>query len=521
MKRRIINKIGVLSILSATALMGCSDLEIEETDSIIDRETATAGVFNGVEDVESALTNAFNGLNRVGDQANIYALQEITTDELLVPTRGTDWGDNGIWRTLHQHTWDATHPHILATWNNWNSSIFLTTEIIDPRSSASEEQLAQASFARAYSTWIVMDNFGQVPFRAPDEGPSVNPMVMQRSEALEFILDDLDVAIAGLPEVSAGNLDALARGSKASARFLKAKILLNAHIYREEQSANAGDMQEVISLVEAIEADGFALEEGYFEIFEPSSDLETIWWLPSAVGNRIWSGLHYNQPAPDNAGGGWNGFSTLSEFYDLFEGDPNHNYIDAGQEERRGWVPDASNAGPDNLGIGWGFLINQQYSIEGEPLPARGGKPLSYTREFPGLVGNSDITGIRTIKYHPVNGSFTPHLLMFRYSDAFLMKAEAMLRSGTGDPTALVNQLRELRDASPIGNVTESDLIDERGREFYKEMWRRNDLIRFGQFTKDWEFKNPAAVGDETRNLFPIPSNALLSNPNLTQNPGY
>lgn len=503
-----------------TALTSCSDLEIEETDSIIDRETATAGVFNGVEDVESAVDNVMNGLNRVGDQANIYALQEITTDELLVPTRGTDWGDNGIWRTLHQHTWDPTHNHILAVWNNWNSTIFLATEIIDPRSNANELQLAEASFARAYATWIVMDNFGQVPFREPDEGPSVNPSVMQRPEALEFVLNDLDVAIAGLPEVSAGSMNELARGTKASARFLKAKVLLNAHIYRGQETADPNDMQEVISLVEAIEADGFALEQGYFEIFEPSADLETIWWRPAAVGNRIWAGLHYNQPAPDNAGGGWNGFSTLAEFYDLFEGDPNHNYLGAGQEERRGWVPDEETANEENFGIGWGFLINQQYGPNGEPLAARGGKPLSYTRDFPGLVGNSDITGIRTIKYHPSNGSFTPHLIMFRYSDAFLMKAEAMMRMGE-DATALVNELRVLREATPLATVTMDDLIDERGREFYKEMWRRNDLIRFGQFTKDWQFKNEEAVGDETKNLFPIPSNALLSNPNLTQNPGY
>lgn len=519
MKKRIINKIGILSIISATALVGCSDLEIEATDSIID--DSITGEFDGVEDVESALNNAFNGLNRVNDQANIYALQEITTDELLVPTRGTDWGDNGIWRTLHQHTWDATHPHILATWNGWNSSIFLTSEIIDSRSNANEAQLAQASFARAYATWIIMDNFGQVPFRGPDEGPSVDPEVMQRSEALDFILNDLDVAIAGLPDVSAGSMDDLTRGTKASARFLKAKILLNAHIYRDETEANSADMAEVISLVDEIAADGFALQEGYFEIFEPSADSETIWWRPAEVGNRIWAGLHYNQPAPDNEGGGWNGFSTLAEFYDLFEGDPNHNYIDAGQEERRGWVPDETNANEENLGIGWGFLINQQYSATGEPLEGRGGKPLSFTRDFPGLVGNNDVTGIRTIKYHPSNGSFTPHLIMFRYSDAHLMKAEAMWRSGSGDPTALVNELRELRDADPLGSVSESDLIDERGREFYKEMWRRNDLIRFGQFTKDWQFKDESAVGDETKNLFPIPSNALLSNPNLVQNPGY
>ena len=58
--------------------------------------------------------------------------------------------------------------------------------------------------------------------------------------------------------------------------------------------------------------------------------------------------------------------------------------------------------------------------------------------------------------------------------------------------------------------------------DFYtNSIWRRNDLIRFGQFTRDWEFKNPASVGDETKTLYPIPLIALLSNPNLQQNPGY
>ena len=100
------------------------------------------------------------------------------------------------------------------------------------------------------------------------------------------------------------------------------------------------------------------------------------------------------------------------------------------------------------------------------------------------------------------------------------MKAEAMMRSGQ-DATALVNQLRSIRGATPLPNVTEQDMLDERGRELYYEIWRRNDLIRFGQFTRDWEFKDPSTVGDVNKNLFPIPLAALVSNPNLVQNPGY
>ena len=95
-----------------------------------------------------------------------------------------------------------------------------------------------------------------------------------------------------------------------------------------------------------------------------------------------------------------------------------------------------------------------------------------------------------------------------------------MMRSG-GDPTAMVNALRTLRGAAPLGTVTEQDLLDERARELYTEGWRRNDLIRFGQYTKDWDFKEADAVGNPERQLFPIPANQLILNPNLVQNPGY
>lgn len=95
-----------------------------------------------------------------------------------------------------------------------------------------------------------------------------------------------------------------------------------------------------------------------------------------------------------------------------------------------------------------------------------------------------------------------------------------MMRMG-GDATAMVNELRTLRDATPLGNVSEADMLAERGRELYYEFWRRNDLLRFGQYTRGWEFKNEESIGAEFRRLYPIPINALLSNPNLVQNEGY
>lgn len=524
----------LIATFCAVGLGSCTDLEIEETDSIIVNQT---GEFTGVSDVDATLGGIYDAVRgQLENQANLYALTEVSSDEFLVPTRGTDWGDNGVWRTLHQHTWSPIHPYVRDVWNNQNSNIFRTTEVIDDRSNPSPEQEAEARFLRAFSMFWVLDLYGQVPFREPDEGFEIDPIVYSSQEAFDLIISDLEAAAPNLPAVGPG--EATNKATKASAHFMLAKMYLNKHIYYGSDTPDPSDMQKVVSNVNAIEQLGFELEEGYFGIFSPKIDNETIWFTNSGVGNVIWETLHYNQTTPANSGGGWNGFTTLAEFYDLFEGDPNSNYVGDGQEERRGFVPtEGSPVGvdfdgdgePDELDedgdgmldgsqIGIGFLINQQYAIDGSKLQAEAGKDLSFTRELPGLLGNDQSTGIRMLKYHPTNGSFTGHKIIFRFADAFLMKAEAALNGGGGDATAMINELRTIRKASPLGNVTAQDILDERGREMYGEFWRRNDLIRFGQFTQQWSYKDNT---EDFRVLFPIPASAIISNPNLTQNPGY
>ncbi|RIV70638.1 RagB/SusD family nutrient uptake outer membrane protein [Flagellimonas aequoris] len=506
MKALKLNKIYIWAI--ALAMVGCTNLEIEQTDSIF---ADLSGEFNGV-DAAGSLTGLYNSVrDQIETQENLYALTEVSTDEFVVPTRGTDWGDNGVWRTLHSHTWSPTHQRVKNVWNDQNKNVYNATTVIDSRSNPTAQQAAEAKFIRAYSMFWLIDMFGQVPFRTPDEGPDVNPTVMTRAEAFDFAVKDLTEAIPDLPSI--GPSTDLVGASKAAGMLLLAKFYLNKHIFTGTGTADASDMAQVISLVDDIKAEGFDLQEGYFELFEDSVNDETIWFTTSGVGPNIWNTLHYNQIVPDQAGG-WNGFTTIAEFYDLFEGDPNINTPGSGQEERRGFVPTDGT----NYGIGNGFLIGQQYDANGNPYKDRTGSPLVFTKELPGLLGNNERTGIRVIKYNPANGAFANHKIVFRYADAHLMKAEATFRSG-GDATALINELRTLRGASPIGSVTEQDIIDERGRELYGEQWRRNDLIRFGQFTAPWSYKEVS--GDETKNLFPIPATAIISNPNLVQNPGY
>jgi len=508
----------IFKLLSVSALIisvGCTDLEIEQTDSNFDENLT--GEFGGV-DPAASLDGLYNDLRgQIQTQEGLYALNEVSSDELLVPTRGTDWGDNGVWRNLHDHNWNPLHRDVKNTWNSLNQNVYRATLIIDSRSNGTPSQVAEAKFLRAFSTFWIMDLYGQAPFRTPDEGPDVNPSVKTRAEALEFAVQDLTEALPDLPV--SGPSSSLNRATRASANYLLAKIHLNKHIYLDT-AVDAADMTLVVNYVDAIAADGFSLDTGYFDIFEQDVDNETILFTTSEVGPRIWNTLHYKQNSPDNEGGGWNGFTTLSEFYDTFEGDPNVNVPGSGQEERRGFVPTDGS----NLGIGYGFLVGQQYDETGAAMTDRIGNDLDYTRELPGLLGNNEVTGIRVIKYHPVNGGFTGHQIVFRYADAHLMKAEAIFRGGTASETALsvINELRANRNANgntnPLTALTEQDILDERGRELYGEFWRRNDQIRFGNFTEEWQYKSNT---DAYRVLFPIPATAIISNPNLIQNEGY
>ena len=142
-------------------------------------------------------------------------------------------------------------------------------------------------------------------------------------------------------------------------------------------------------------------------------------------------------------------------------------------------------------------------------------RDLEFTRDVV-LAGAATDKGIRVIKYHP--GRSNKYVIL-RYGEAIMNKAEALLRKGdSAGALALINELRAARGAAAISSLDESSLLDERGFETYWEGLRRIDQVRFGTFTNTWLEKSTT---DAHRVLFPIPQQALDSNPNLSQNPGY
>jgi hypothetical protein len=510
-----VHKVKITSgILAAILIAGCTDLEVKEKDSyLIEAE----GVFAGVPP-DATLNSAYLDLRDWGNQENLYALSEVASDELLVPTRGVDWGDNGIWRSLRQHEWDDSHQYILNTWNNLNRNVYKLNQLLASESEADAQQTAEGKFLRAFNMWYVLDLYRQVPFRDVHDAVTSDPKVFSIQEAMDFIIKDLTEALPNLPTTGPGGNTI--KASKAAAHFLLAKLYLNKHIYLNTEPA-AADMNQVIQHVDAITEDGFSLNEDYFDTFADANNPETILWTDAEWGNRIWNGLHYNQGIKTNTGGGWNGFSTTAEFYALFEGPDDSNEKGLGQEERRGYVPKERN--PVIQGIGYGFLVGQQYDSLGAPLKDRPGNPLIFLPEFASkttLTGNNERNGIRIIKYHPSHGSYNRYYVLARYADAYLMKVEAILRGGTSGDAALTlyNQLRSVREASEATSVTLNDVLKERGRELYIEGWRRNDQVRFGTFTSPFPYMNNS---DAFRNVYPIPANALTTNPNLKPTEGY
>ncbi len=486
--------------VAVLAFGACTDLKLKEQDSYVPPTSGTGGFVKV--DATKFLASAYQDLGAFTNQANIYALTEHASDEMIPPTRGVDWGDNGVWRTLDAHTWDPTHSWNNDTWNELHGRAFRCNQIL--ASDPTPAQAAETKFLRAVYMSYAMDFWGQVPFREVSQGVDDNPKVLTRSEAFDFIVADLKAALPALPKAgpNAKNIKA----SQAAANTLLARLFLNKAVYKAAAPAasytyDAADMNEVVKYCDAVTADGYSLEPKYFDNFSTAAKSEIIFTTPEgSPSNRWFMTLHYNQDPS-----GWNGFTTIAEFYDKF----------TPADQRIGSKAKGDKSA--NAGIGLGFQIGDQINADGTPLiDTRTNKRLSFTRDVP-LAGAATDKGIRVIKYHPATAG---QYIIFRYGDVYTMKMEAQFRGGTGGAAgALVtaNALRTVRGAAPLATLDANAVLDERGREMYWEGVRRMDQIRFGTFHTHAAVVNK----DVNRCLYPIPADAVSSNPNLKQNPGY
>lgn len=538
------------------ALAGCTKLDEGLNSTLTNQQTADALGSSGtgllLKAAYSDLTSPF------GDVGQLINLTGNASDESLVATRAGDWDDNGAWRVMHNHSWNADLGSILGTFNSLNKINFDATNVL--AFGPTPAQAAEARFLRAYALYNILDFYGQFPIRNPGDNLLNAPEVKFGAAASDFIISELNAILATIPAASA-NINY--KGTVDAVRFLLMRCYLNkgAFATRATPTFADADMQQVITLGNAIRNSGrYSYTPDYFDNFtadNQSKTKEAIWAYDNTSGvsannmdvRSFWySTLHYNSYDPKAPNAGWNGFSTVAEFYNTFgvTTATTQTPTDTLLDQRIGGRFKAGVTDVPGSGLRPGLLIGQQFDHLGNKKHYRGWVPadgpnaklLSFNpvigagmiETVPGLL---EVTGIRILKYPPdfanYDGAAGNDVIIFRYADAVLMVAEAMMRKAAPDNAGaltMVNTLRAARGAAPLPSMTlvaaanfvPTTLLAERGREMYREWVRRTDLIRFGVFLRPWPYK-PA--DDPKYLLYPIPSQALAANPNLKQNPGY
>jgi hypothetical protein len=501
--------IACLSFFSCTKLDEGFRSELEENNGGITAAGLLVGAYN-------SLYGPFQG------NADLWACQTLSTDEGIPPTRAGDWDDNGNWRAVATKTWSPDLQQVRGQFEALLSTQFAASNVLQFNPSAQEA--AEARFIRAFSMYWVLDGYDQVPFREDLTDYKKLPVTLKGVEALDFIIKELTEIIATLPDTGPAYV-----ANKNAAKALLMKVYLNKGVYtnRTTPTFAADDMNKVISLADEIIGSGkYSLNANYFDNFAPNNNVvstENIFTMLNDPGANRGANIrgfafmvsHYNQNPS-----GWNGFATLSDFYDKFEA----------TDQRRGVAYTYPGALPNpGKRVNVGFMVGQQYNLTSDaPLNARNpaDKPLVFTREVKLRETDAstlEMTGIRPNKYaydYATPGDQKNNdYAVFRLADVMLMKAEALLRTGKAvDGLPIVNAVRAKRGVAALANLTADNLIDERGRELYWEGYRRQDLIRFGKYLLAYQEK-PAA--DAHTLIFPIPGTQLAVNPNLTQNPGY
>jgi starch-binding outer membrane protein, SusD/RagB family len=502
-------------------LAGCTDLDEDPTSSITPENfyQNEQEVLGGLAAVYAVLATADNN----GLLWSYYNLSQVSSDEMIVPTRGQDWFDNGRWLEIHRHAWTANSPSGLSlddingVWvvsfrgiARANVLLAALENVIVP----DEEVIAaELRTLRGFYYYVLLDMFGGVPIvTTPDIEPRARST---RAELFQFIEQELLEAREALPDVwPQGDHGRLTKGA---ADAILASMYLNAGVFTSDApDATAYNSCMGVQVAGGLNACEAAIAAADRILNSGQYSLATDWRsnftadnatspenimvakhapLSGGLGlNFVMRALHYNQfnPSP------WNGFAALAETYNAFDADDQRRAI---------------------------FLEGPQVNLEtGAPVTERDGTPLSFTVDIQNETQAGEAEGTRIVKYPPDPGHIEQNngndFAWFRLGEIYLIKAEASLESGTGDALGLLNTLRErvFEPDEPLGAVDRDVILQERLFELTAEAKRRQDLIRHGKYIQPWSFK---LQGQPHLVLMPIPQTQLDANPMLTQNPGY
>lgn len=530
---------------SVTLNLACGSFLEEHPRDGLSEEEAYASISdlyrNGVASLYNCIGSYKDSEGLQGTGRGIYDLNTFTTDEAIMPTRGGDWYDGGFWQGLYLHQWGVNSDAILNTWEYLFRSIkqcnYSLEQIERFSATHSDKELpaykAEVRALRAMFYYYTMDLFGRVPLIISSNTGDKTMMQAGRDEIFTFIMKELQEAAPFLSEERSNTPGTYyGRVTRAVAYFLLAKLALNTEVYMDADWTDGvypngstiyftvdgkrlNAWQTTQYYCTELARMGYRLENDYtsnFAIFNESSQ-ENIFVVPmnkTLYTNQMqypFRSRHYNH-AKAYGLGGENGSSATLEVLQAY-----------------GYGTDAVDPRFDYC-----YFADEVYDLQGNPVLLDNGEPLIYHPDKVALdVSNTEYeqtAGARMKKYEVDNTALKDGKLMdndivlFRYADVLLMMSEAKVRNGE-DGTAELNEVRG-RVGAPYREATLENLLAERQMELAWEGWRRQDLIRFRQFTRPYSFR-PQLPGeaDGYTTVFPIPEKVIVMNGLLEQNPGY
>lgn len=476
-----------------------------------------------------------------GTGRGVYDLNTFTTDEAIIPTRGGDWYDGGFWQGLFLHDWGIENDAIQATWEYLYKVVMLSNKSLERIDKFSETHSdaelpayrAEVQALRAMYYYYLMDLFGRIPL-VESSSPAMKDIVQsERKTVFEFIFRQLQEAAPLLSEAHSNQSGTYyGRITRPVVTFLLAKLALNAEVYTDNdwtdgQRPNGKDIkfmvegnelnawETVIHYCDQLTAMGYRLEPKYetnFSIFNESS-VENIFTIPmnkilyTNQMQYLFRSRHYNH-AKAYGLSGENGPSATVEALRTF------GYSTPQQDPRFDMC----------------YFAGIVHDLKGNVIKLDDGTVLEY---FPWVVAldlsatpYEQTAGARMKKYEvdptaTKDGKLMDNdIVLFRYADALLMKSEAKVRNG-GNGDNELNEVRNRVGAAPR-EATLDNILAERQLELAWEGWRRQDLVRFGEFTREYGSRPQLPnEGNGYTTVFPIPEKIRLMNTRLMQNPGY
>ena len=542
-------------LLAALFMTSCLD---EHPKDQLDEDAIYGSASDIYVNAVASLYNYIGGANESegiqGTCRGIYDYNTLTTDEAMIPIRGGDWYDGGLWNAMYQHRWTADDQSLYDTWKYIYKVIVLANKSLDIISSKSgllsaaqqQEYRAEVRAIRAMFYYYAMDMFGRVPLVLSTDEQRYSSLFQgqtDRSSIFHFVFQELQQVLPSLPDQHSnkeGNY--YGRITQPVVNFLLAKLALNAEIYMYDDwtqgyanRPKGSDIRFSVPAADASSHDGAKelnawetciyycdklAEEGYVlesdDAFNFSTHNETskenIFTIP--MDKNIYTNqFHYLFRSYHYTHGGALGWGSENGTCATISTMKANHYGEADEDAR----------------CKMNFVAGV-VKVDGHELLMDNGKPLEYQPfEVAQNLTNSKFVktaGARMAKYEVDRTSYmdgklqSNDIVLFRYADALLMKAEAKVRNGENGDEEL-NRIRA-RVGMPYRKATLDNILEERLLELVWEGWRRQDLIRFGKFTGAYDLRTPLQ-GESSgyTTVFPIPQKCIDLNSELVQNKGY